>query len=151
VKISQWMKNPKNFLIYLGNPGIGKTFLCAALIPWAMERFINFRYHNERQLFTKVRQSMDEGKGDFLECLKWLLDDEFVMLDDIGSSGFTEWRKDIFFEAIDQRYNSMKPTLITSNLSKEDFIKIYHPRLNSRLFASENTVIELDTLEDFRK
>lgn len=151
MKISQWMNKPKNFIIYLGNPGIGKTFLCAALVDWALRNFKAFRYHNERQLFTKIRDSMEQTKSDYLEVLKYLIDDEFLMLDDIGSSGFTDWRKDVFFEAIDLRYNSMKPTLITSNLSKEDFIKAYHPRLSSRLFAAENMVIELDTLQDFRK
>lgn len=150
MKISQWMKNPKNFLLYLGNPGIGKTYLCACLTPWAMKSFKDFRYHNERQLFTKIRDSMDQVKGDYLDALKYLIDDEFVMLDDIGSSGFTDWRKDVFFEAVDQRYNCMKPTLITSNLSKEDFRKAFHPRVFSRLFALENTVIELDNTVDFR-
>jgi len=146
-----WMAKPKNFLVYLGNPGIGKTFLCAALTSWALEKFQNFRYFNERQLFTKIRSSFEDVKGDYLDVLKYLVDDDLIMLDDIGSSGFTDWRKDVFFEAVDLRYNSTKPTIITSNLSKADFYKTYHSRLTSRLFSCENTIIELDTNEDFRQ
>lgn len=151
MKIMDWMAKPSNFLVYLGNPGIGKTYLCASLTSWALEKFQNFRYFNERQLFTKIRQSIEETKGDYLDALKYFVDDELIMLDDIGSSGFTDWRKDVFFEAVDLRYNSLKPTVITSNLSKADFFKTYHSRLTSRLFSSENTIIELDTNQDFRQ
>ncbi len=149
MKILDWINNPKNFLVYLGNPGIGKTFLCAALIPWAMKKFISFRYFNDRNLLTKVRESIDTG-GDCLRELQLLLDDPLVIIDDLGSSGLNDWRKDILFETIDLRYNSMKPTVITSNFTKDEFTKHFHPRFCSRLFAKENTIIELDKAPDLR-
>ena len=72
-----------------------------------------------------------------------------IFLDDVGSSinpkHFTkkdlEWRREIFFSFLDQRYNCMKPTIITSNFSKEEFEEVYSERICSRLFASENTII----------
>ena len=30
LKIANFMKEPKNFLVFCGNPGIGKTYLCAS-------------------------------------------------------------------------------------------------------------------------
>lgn len=141
--IINFMKNPKNFLIYCGTPGIGKTYVCSALVEWAMTTFRSFRYWNERDLLKKVRASMDEFKGDYLDALNYLIDDELVILDDMGSQEPNSWRKEIFFDAVDARYNSMKPTIITSNFSIEQFRKIYHPRLCSRLFAKENTIIEI--------
>jgi DNA replication protein DnaC len=145
------MNKKKDFLVYLGNPGIGKTHLCAALVPFALENFDSFRYHTERQLLTKVRESMDLGQGDFLNTLKYNLDDPLVFIDDIGSSGLNDWRKDVLFEAIDMRYNTRLPTVITSNFNIKEFKKAFHPRFTSRLFAACNTIIELDTNEDFRQ
>jgi DNA replication protein DnaC len=93
---------------------------------------------------------MDSTKGDYLQQLKYLIDDPFVMLDDIGSSGLNEWRKEVIFDAIDERYRSMQPTLITSNFSKKEFEELFHDRMASRLFARENIVIEFNG-EDKRR
>lgn len=137
------MEKKKNMLIYCGNPGIGKTHLCASLVDFAMNNFNSFRYWKEADLLKKVRASMEEFKGDYLDTLKHLIDDDFVMIDDIGSSGVNDWRSEILFCAVDERYNSMKPTLITSNFSRRDFESKYHGRLASRLFDKDNTIIEI--------
>lgn len=145
MKIVQWLAKEdckKNFLVYCGSPGIGKTYLCSALIPWIVRKYPCFRYYNERELLRKVRESFDQSSGDYLTILKYLIDDPFIMIDDIGSEKYTEWREEVLFETIDQRYNSMLPTVFTSNFTKDQMKKIYHPRLSDRLFASENTVIE---------
>ena len=144
------MKNPKNFLVYCGNPGIGKTYLCAALFEWAMKKFKSFRYWNESELLKRVRSSMDNYQGDYLESLKLFLDDDLVMIDDIGSTGLTEWRKEIIFDAIDERYNSLKPTIITSNFSMKEFKELFHPRIYSRLADKDNTIIEILEGKDMR-
>lgn len=86
---------------------------------------------------------MDEFKGDYLESLKWLTDDELVILDDVGSTGLRDWREEILFEFIDSRYNSMQPTIITSNFSMKEFKSLYQGRIYDRLSASENTIIEI--------
>ena len=146
------MQNPKHFLVFCGNPGIGKTYLCAALVEFGLTKFNSFRYWNESELLKKVRSSIEEYHGgDYLEVLKLLIDDDFVMLDDIGSTGLNEWRKEVIFDAIDERYNSMRPTIITSNFSRSEFEKLFHERLSSRLFSSENIIIEIHDGQDNRK
>jgi len=100
----------------------------------------------------KVRQSIsDNSSGDYLEYLHSLLDDDFIIIDDVGSSGHTEWREEVLMEAIDFRYENMMPTMFTSNLSKQDFYEVYGQRIASRLFATENTIVSLDGMEDFRQ
>lgn len=149
-QISNFLKEPKNILIYCGNPGIGKTYFCAALTNWAFETFDNFRYWNESELLKRVRSSMSDFKGDYLECLKLLIDDQLIILDDVGSTGTNEWREEILFDLIDERYNSMRPTVITSNFSVQEFKNKFHERICSRLFAKENTIIEILDGEDQR-
>lgn len=136
--------------MYCGNPGIGKTYLCAALAEWYHKTFDTFRYWNEHQLLKRLRDVISEGKGDYLDALQFAIDDQFLMFDDMGSQGHNEWREEIHFALIDQRYNSELPTLITTNYSREDIKKIYHPRLYSRLFAKENTIIEIIDGTDLR-
>lgn len=141
------MKKKKDFLVYCGNPGVGKTYFCASLIEHILENFRTFRYWKEQDLYRRLRESMDSMKGDYLGALKYLIDDDLVIIDDIGSQGLTEWRKEILFDAIDSRYNSMKPTIITSNMTKKDFQECFHERICSRLFAKDNIIIELDDVD----
>lgn len=93
---------------------------------------------------------MDEFKGDYLESLKLLIDDEFVMLDDIGSTGLTDWRREVIFDSIDERYNSMLPTVFTTNFSEREIKDNFHARVHSRLFSKENTIIEINNGRDKR-
>jgi len=94
---------------------------------------------------------MDSIRGDYLDVLRYMIDDDFLILDDVGSSTkHTDWREEVLFEILDYRYNNMKPTLITSNFTSEDFKKYYHFRVHSRLFANDNTIIEIPNGVDFR-
>lgn len=94
---------------------------------------------------------MDTIRGDYLDVLKYMIDDEFLIIDDIGSSTkHTEWREEVLFYILDSRYNSMKPTIFTSNFSQDEFKEKYHSRIHSRLFATENTLIEIPKGTDYR-
>lgn len=145
------MSEPKNMLVFCGNPGIGKTYLCAAFMEWIITEFDAFRYWHEDNLLQRVRDSISEGNGDYFRALSYLIDDPIVILDDLGCNKPNEWREEIIFHTIDERYNSMLPTIITSNLSKQDFRDKYHPRIASRLFAKENIIIELHDEPDLRE
>ena len=88
-----------------------------------------------------------------------MIDDEIVILDDVGfwwnearnSYKDNEWKIEVLYEFINNRYNSMLPTIITSNLNKEQFESVYSPRIASRLFAAENTIIKMfNKNEDLR-
>lgn len=149
-KLNKFIKNPKNFLVFLGNPGIGKTYFCAALIPWAMEKFENIRYWPEERLYQKLREKISEGQGDYLKELLYMIDDHFVMIDDLGISKPNEWREEVLFELVDTRYRLEMPTIFTSNLSKQEFETKYNTRIASRLFAAQNIIVQIHSGLDLR-
>lgn len=150
-RISDYIKDPKNILLYHGTPGIGKSYMCAALIEWALMNFNHFRYYAEKDLLSKLRDGISEDKGDYIKHLESLIDDDLVILDDVGScinpkqiqKRDLEWKREIFFNFLDIRYNNQLPTIITSNFSRKEFNDIFSPRICSRLFAKENTIIEI--------
>jgi len=145
------MKNPKNMLVYMGEYGLGKTYFCAALSEWIVSSFNTYRYYKDSQLLKGLREGISEGFGDYLGALKYKIDDELVILDDVGnginpdqiSYKDLEWRREILLEFLDYRYNTTLPTIITSNFSRAQFLQVYDKRISSRLFATENTFIEV--------
>lgn len=147
-----YIEAPKGrMLIFLGSTGVGKTTLCSALIPWAIKNFKSFRYWGERRLFQQLRSGIDAGsQGDYFSHLTRLIDDDFVMLDDFGSSRDTEWTKEIILDFIDQRYQSSKATMITSNLTRQEIYSNYGPRVFSRMFDKKNIILELHNGVDQR-
>ena len=150
-RISKWMSNPKGFLILTGPAGVGKTYFCAALLECVPNNVHSMRAYNERNLLKRVREQISNKKdGEYIEFLHLLIDDDLIFLDDIGSSGHTTWREEILMEAIDYRYSNEKPTIITSNLGRKEFYETYGQRIASRLFARENTVIDLGESPDLR-
>jgi len=149
-KVDSFMKSKKNFLVVLGSPGTSKTYFCSALSDWILDNFQTHRYWMEGALFDRIKRGFESHEGS-PKVLEYLIDDDIVILDDVGSNSWTEWKEDVFFDLINIRYNSMLPTVITSNLTRKQFYEIYQPRVTSRLFASENTVIELQDAQDFRE
>lgn len=140
-------------LVLLGPPGTGKTYLCAALIEALYDSVISrgsFRAYKEDNLLKRLRESIADGHGDYMQHLQYLIDDYLIVLDDMGCSGHTQWREEVFTGAISYRYESRLPTVITTNLTVQEIREKYHARIESRLFASENTIINLKGMVDLR-
>lgn len=99
-----------------------------------------------------MRSHIDSGGGgDYLDKLHYLCDDDFVILDDLGSSGVNDWRREVLFEFVDYRYVLKKPTVITSNLKPQEIYESFGGRFHSRLFSKENLVISIDSGADLRQ
>lgn len=152
--LHKWTKKPDSFFVFLGNAGIGKTYVVAALIDWAFRSFNTRRFYHERDIQSECREIATGNshiKGDWIEHLKHKVDDQLIMMDDVGSQDVTPFREDVLLNFVDFRYKDRLPTIIVSNLSKKDFQELYHRRVASRLFATENTVIEIMDGKDLRE
>lgn len=144
------MKGKKYFLVLSGPAGCGKTFLVASMVEWMMTEFNNFRVWREYDLMVKIKESIDRG-WEATRTLFSLIDDEVVVIDDLASQGHNEWREKTMLELLDYRFNNHLPTIFTTNLTKNDFYRIYGERIGSRLFAARNTVIDLSGSHDLRQ
>lgn len=150
-KVLDWMKNGKNFLVVMGPPGVGKTYFCSALIEWVCKKYANFRYWHEREFFTRLRGVIRDNSGEWSKEVEYILDDEFVMYDDLGCCGFNEWRKETILAMVDIRYESTKPTVITTNLNKKSIYDNLGERTYSRIFDKSNLLIDMSDMPDRRQ
>lgn len=112
----------------------------------------SLRCYTESGLLRKLRNSFDSGpKGDYIELLHHLIDDDIIILDDVGSAGHTDWREEVLFEILDYRMKNGLQTVITSNLTENQMEREYHKRISSRMFARNNCIIDLESAPDIRK
>lgn len=110
------------------------------------------RYWNERDIFERIRNLIgSDMKGDYMKEVSYILDDYLLIIDDMGSAGFNDWRREIWLEIIDSRYSSQLPTLITSNLTNKQIKEQMGERAYSRLMNKENTFIDMHGEADLRQ
>lgn len=65
--------------------------------------------------------------------VKFMMNTEMLFLDDLGAEKSTDWVKEQLYIVINERYNWLKPTLITTNLTIGEIAKNYGDRFASRL------------------
>ena len=101
--------------VYLyGSMGVGKTYLCAcACNAYARDQkkvaFIHYPSFVQRMA---SRVQAGEYKQE-LDILKFV---PFLVIDEIGGEGVTEWNRDsILFPILNERYEKRLPTWFTSN------------------------------------
>lgn len=140
-KVSDWINEPKNFLVYLGSPGVGKTWLVAALINWYWDSGEEFYPIRAADLISKTQNDINEGFSENNWIYK-LSDQKILIIDDLGSTRVTEWQQAAFSNLLDMRYNSRLGTVVTSNYNFPEMKKHLGFRVEDRLHATENTILE---------
>lgn len=165
-KLRKWIKSGENICYFAGNPGCGKTYFSAAYYNYLIDirekknkelnekkpkdckaqwfYKMDIRYFNERTLFSKLREFISEG-CDWESSLYSICDEnDYLILDDMGSSRLNEWQVDVIHTFIDIRNSNRKSTLITSNFFISELDEYFHPRVKSRICDKRNTIIEVN-------
>lgn len=145
-KIFKWVNKPEGILFFASNPGVGKTYTCAAFAAEWQEKKWPWRKFDERSLLAHLRKKIKEDV-DYGYELRSLCDSVFFILDDMGSAKESDWQKEIIFDFVDIRWASRKPTIITSNYSLDHLEEIYGPRFGSRMRDRINTIIEINHVD----
>lgn len=130
--------NPKTSanLLFLGEPGLGKTHLTLAIVSGVMEKGYMPVYAPAENLFSAIQKEKFDGenKGSFdqmLEC-------DLLVIDDLGTEMATSFTKSALYNLINTRLLTKKPTIINTNLSIKEIEVIYSPRIASRLIGEFN-------------
>lgn len=143
IRMLAWMKNPNNLFYFCGNVGNGKTYFAAAFYNYLIEQKKNVRVFTEHHLMSHLKGGMDKHLDPHIE-LQRICEADYFILDDMGSTDITDWKKEMLLGFVNLRCSNNLPTLITSNLNRENLYKQFHPRFVSRIYASKNVKIEVN-------
>jgi DNA replication protein DnaC len=141
-QIMEWKTRDRGVLTFSGNPGVGKTYLAAALTKAWLESGQVVRYYTSRNFFSALRMCMKNDQDYHFE-MKRLCESKYFILDDMGATQFSDWQKEVIFDFLDIRSSSLLPTLITTNLTMAELKDELGPRFISRVKDRENRLITL--------
>jgi len=147
-QLFDWINSGKNMLYFCGNVGNGKSYFASAYKNSLTEKKKHYRCYNEAHFMNEMKMCIDKPDWPPEYRLKTICEAPILIYDDMGSVFCTEknksdWVKGLLFQLLDFRYSSGLPTLITSNLCKREIQEIFHERFADRLYAKENTIIEV--------
>lgn len=155
------LKDSKQSLIFMGPVGTGKTHkMLEILVPFLAESYISVFYEPreikpstvQKHFFSvsealrRIRQSFDQKVE--IDVADWMVKTPMLFLDDLGTEKVSDWTREIFFNVINERYNWMRPVVMSTNLTFKEIAEHYGDRMASRLY--EMAKIEKVSGEDRR-
>lgn len=108
--------------LYLQGPnGTGKTRAAAAIALAFIEKGKFVYFTSGGKLLSKLRDAMHSDESE-AEIFAELTTPDLLVIDDLGKENQTPWAVSMTYMAIDDRYNTRKPVVITSNYTKRELV-----------------------------
>jgi DNA replication protein DnaC len=104
-------------LFFLGDPGVGKTHLAAAVLKQVvLTRGARGLFYDTRDLLKIIRGTYNAVvKTTELEVLRPVMEADLLVLDDLGAEKTSEWVEETLNLIVNTRYNERRLTIFTSN------------------------------------
>jgi DNA replication protein DnaC len=112
----------KENVIFVGQPGTGKTHLAIALGMKAIEQGYRVRFTTIQDLAAELRASMADQTTE--ELIGELVEPDLVILDELGFTPLDRLLADAFYRIIASRYERSS-LIITSNKSFESWGEVF--------------------------
>jgi len=130
-------KNVNN-MVFVGNSGLGKTFLGNCIMNDLTDRGISCLYMPATSLFKPFAPGFYGQEGS-ARMADFILHSEFLMIDDLGSEKQTGARYGELLEILNTRAlrgrSSLCKTIITTNLTPANLFSCYGERVASRILG----------------
>lgn len=101
----------------MGNTGTGKTTLGMLVAKEALAAGKTVGVYFTPRLLTRIRQTYQEAESNsaYDDFFRRVTSVDLLYIDDLGSERHTDWVVEQLYALINERYESQRPMLVTSN------------------------------------
>ena len=118
-----------------GECGVGKTRNLYGVYRVFRANFkgdIYLKFTNITDFFSGLKQTFD-GQDSEQQIIDIIKTDDILFIDDFGVEKLSEWNLEAAYRLINHRYEYLKPTFISSNLSLKKIAERMGDRFSSRI------------------
>jgi DNA replication protein DnaC len=118
-----------------GDTGTGKTTLAMLISSAALEAGRTVAIYSLPKLLARIRRTYDAEPGgdNYLSFFERLTSVDLLHIDDLGAEKRSDWVLEQLYALINERYETKRSVLITTNLPHEELEEQIGPRTVSRL------------------
>lgn len=129
----------------LGKPGVGKSHLAAAAADqWTRRALIRSEWVNVPQLLVDLRAEYGTEDHEARGLVRTLRSCKgLVVLDDLGREKASDWTSEMVYTLVNARYESLLPTIATTNLTPDELIANGYWPAVSRL-AEDGALVRIE-------
>jgi DNA replication protein DnaC len=124
----------KGLYVY-GGCGVGKTrnlYGIYRTILANMKGNVPLEFTNITEFFSDLKQTFDDVSSES-EIVKTISTNKVLFIDDLGVEKLSEWGIEATYRLLNHRYEWLKPTFISSNLSIKEMAERLGDRMTSRI------------------
>ena len=128
----QFGRKPANLLLF-GAPGLGKTFLSAAIAREVSGEGYSVVYDTAAHIFERFEMQKfgrEEGAESDVERI---LGCDLLILDDLGTEMTTAFVQSALYQIINTRLMERKSTILSTNLMPGEIARRYSAQIASRI------------------
>ena len=128
----QFGKRPGNLLLF-GAPGLGKTFLSAAIAREVSGNGWSVVYDTAGRIFQRFEAQKFTREEDAGDDVERVLNCDLLILDDLGTEMTTAFVQSALYQIVNTRLMEKKSTILNTNLMPGEIARRYSPQLASRI------------------
>lgn len=132
-------------LVMCGMPGTGKTHLACAIAHEIAQHGRTSLFVSAVAAVRRVKQTYSrDSKETESGAIARFVDPELLIIDEVGVQFGSDTEKMILFEIINTRYEQMMPTILISNLTRDELSAFAGERVMDRMTEGGGVVLAFD-------
>lgn len=120
-------------LLFVGNTGLGKTFLSACIANEVAQQGYSIAYESAPHLIAKLEKDRFSPDGSSHEQVEKFTQCDLLIIDDLGTEMPGNFVTAALYSLINDRLLNNKSMIVSTNLNIEEIAKRYSPQIASRL------------------
>ena len=133
-------------ILMMGGTGLGKTHLSSATAKRIIEKGKDVFYTGAIDLFSQFEmQKFKSYTNEPNELIERYFECDLLIIDDLGTEMINQFSISTLYNLLNDRLSRKKPTIVSTNLSKDDIQKKYTDRITSRMLGEYQVLFFMGT------